>query len=243
MTLKARITPTRPAPLPTHVAGHVARFAAAAAILLGGEEHARAADRVQPLKRTVEISVKLFSGDCKLSGPWDAAVLTRIHAIGPERIPPQQPLEPSREAVKLLQASTDIPNALDLYRERLLKRVEQQVRFHEAVPAAKKAKSLVPIREALIKQLNAVEKERLEATLRMVSNKELKVAKWDVAFIEKLTTALDGVLEPYPEEDYHRTIQRLGLKYDCVSELYEDDVEAESSDPAPTPSATPSAKK
>ena len=184
-----------------------------------------AADRVKMLKSPVEVPVKLFGQDCKMTGKWESSVLSRVHAISPERIPPKQPLAQTQQALKLVQGSSDIPNALDVYRERLMKRLEQQVIFETAIPDAKKAKSVTPIRDAFQKKLNPMEREKLDSALKIVASKDYSVAAWNSAFLDRLTDALDTVLEPYPEEDYHRTTRKLGIEYNCANESSSDEDE------------------
>jgi hypothetical protein len=43
-------------------------------------------------------------------------------------------------------------------------------------------------------------------------------ASWNSATLDQLSKTYGEAIEPHPEEEFHRAIQRLNIRYGCVLE-------------------------
>ena len=163
-----------------------------------------------------EITVTLFGQPCQLAGPLDKTTLKEIHAISPEQVYPAEVsglnIEPVRKSLEKLKAAHGAPPALDRYRERLLRRLELQVAFLEGLAAAKRAKKAEPLLAGIATFTQGKRTKQFNALLK-------KTNFANFADREAGTELLDALLEavePDPEEDFHKAIQRLSVQYTCV---------------------------
>jgi hypothetical protein len=171
------------------------------------------------------IRVTLFGQPCKLEGPLDPAVLKAVHAVSPEQASPgfsaEDALKPATAGLlkgavsKVSSASAKkIPASLDRYREKLVKHLESQAAFAVAVQAAVKSRKPGSFLKALPAASAQKPGERLETLAR-----KLETEKGDLTeTVNQLFDAYSEGVEPDPEEEFHRTIRKMGIKYVCSFE-------------------------
>src|SRR5262245_29599515 len=74
------------------------------------------------------LPVTLFGQPCVLEGPLDPSTLKAIHSISPEEIcspfSADRTAEETRRAIDKLKAATGVPGSLDVYRDRLARRLK-----------------------------------------------------------------------------------------------------------------------
>src|SRR4051812_48584746 len=85
-----------------------------------------------------ETRVTLFGQSCLLTGPVSEANLKAIHAISPAQMPAGQSAESVRKSLEKIKATSEIPSALEPYRDRLTKRFEAQLAYFDGLASAKK---------------------------------------------------------------------------------------------------------
>jgi hypothetical protein len=168
---------------------------------------------------STEIRVTLFGQPCLLSGPLDEGTLRTIHAISPEKTPAPETADQARQLLeRLRKLPAGVPSALDRYREKLGKRVAAQLAYFEGLAGARKNGGkadalLAATREHLIGGKRAKEFEELAR----------KTDLGGAAGEEALSLAYSEAIEPSPEEEFHRAIQRLNVRYTCSFEEGESD--------------------
>lgn len=168
-----------------------------------------------------QIQVKLFEQPCVLSGPFEEDTLKLIHSMSPERMPLPESQEQAKKSLETAKAISGAPAQLDRYREQLVRRMEAQKAFLDALTAAKKKKNAAELFTAA-KPFQTPAKAKAFQT---EFNKLTKDKKW--AFGTDDATALfNDSTDPLPEEEFHRAIQKLGIRYGCSFEAEH----AESSD-------------
>lgn len=160
--------------------------------------------------RAAELRVQLFGQPCLLQGPLEEESLKRVHAISPEQLFPapaeELTLAQLKAAASKLQSSGPYPAALDPYRAKLGRRLDAQIAFSEAREELARGKKDSPALSRLRKLYKGPAWKALEAGLRKGND------------AEKLSELFFEGIEPDPEEDFHRGIQRLGIRYDCAFE-------------------------
>ena len=156
-----------------------------------------------------EIRVHLFGQPCTLQGPVNNVTLKQIHSVSPEQLYPLREAQlKDGSTKKVLQKvrtteSASFPPFLERYRERLVKRLEAQASFIEGLEkfsAQKKTPHLIELarRYALPKKL-----KELEAQLQLTTD------------VETAFDQFSDAIEPDPEEEFHRGIQRMSIQYVC----------------------------
>jgi hypothetical protein len=188
-----------------------------------------------------QIHVTLFSQPCELQGPQDEATLQAIHAASPEQVHPPLTETPTEEQVRKglekLRAAKPLPAALEIYRERSVRRLEAEVAFFEGWTQARKARGADALLDAVKKHLRAGPPAAEFTTL---ARKLLGAAKgapkggaagqapaaemsggkdpFNSENQGKLYEVLGRSIEPDPEEEFHRTIRKMRVQYVCTFE-------------------------
>lgn len=159
---------------------------------------------------TVQVPVTLFGQPCTLTGPLSEAALRALHSISPEQTPPARSAEPARNALGKVKKITHLPPALDRYREKLSRRLEAQVAFYDGLGIARKTNKLDKVYEAIKQHLPEARGKNVEAVARRFNG--------DGVVTNEIIDAFEEALEPMPEEEFHRAIQRLNVRYACSFE-------------------------
>lgn len=168
---------------------------------------------------STEIRVSLFGQPCILQGPTDERTLRVIHSLSPEQLYPQRdaPLSsaPTRRALDKLRAVTGAPTGLDRYRERLAKRLEAQLALLGAIESFRKDHKTVAILAAGKNSLTGRRLKEFETAVKKAEgSKTLSSRDTQDTLFDSFS---DGI-EPDPEEEFHRAIQRMNVQYTCSFE-------------------------
>lgn len=174
--------------------------------------HAHAADSAQ-------IEVKLFGQDCTLKGPVSETALKAIHAVGPERNTSPDTAALAREQLDRIQKTKEAPESLDRYVERLAAHHQAIIAFFKGAEDAKKAGKIGPFSEAVRSHLLA---RRADAFLAKTTLLSLGPAA-----IDQTLAQFREAIEPHPEQEFHRAIDRMGVRYSCASEEHASSEDAE----------------
>jgi hypothetical protein len=176
-----------------------------------------------------EIRITLFGQPCLLQGPLDEKALRTVHSLSPDQLYPAREntlaAGPTRRALEKLRGTTGAPAGLDRYRERLAKRLEAQLLLLTAIETSRadgKAASLLAASKA--KLSGKRQKEFDAAAKKAETAKTLTKAETLDALFDSFS---DGI-EPDPEEEFHRSIQRMGVQYACSFENTGEDTDTES---------------
>jgi hypothetical protein len=160
-----------------------------------------------------EIKVTLFGSPCVLSGPYSSSTLQALHSISPERLPAQQNLGQVRAALSTIKQVRGLPPELESYRSRMARRLEAQFQFQDRLGEMKKTGNTAAFLAALQPHLvgpSAPLKTKLDS---------LKTAKaprqWGKAEVDAVTELYEQSIEPYPEEEFHKAIDRIKVRYLC----------------------------
>lgn len=166
--------------------------------------------------RRNQASVTLFGQPCTLSGPFSVDALKALHSISPEQMPsPGNESEAKQQLQKLLHAK-QVPQGLESYRERLKKRLEGYLAFFSGLSEAKKNGRSADLLSAAKKHLKKKHEDFDEQVKQ--AGKEAPPTSWSAATIEKLQASYLDLIEPSPEEDFHRATQRMSVEYSCSFE-------------------------
>jgi hypothetical protein len=157
-----------------------------------------------------EIRVTLFGQPCILSGPLSEDQLTAIHRISPEQIPPELNLANAKQAIERLRRTSELPSALDGYRTHLITRVEAQLAFLGALADFKKNGKTEPLAEIARKYVSKARFRAYESAQKIAA-----ASPKSATALDRLTEAYDESIEPHPEEEFHRAIERMGVSYAC----------------------------
>jgi hypothetical protein len=169
------------------------------------------------------IRVRLFGQPCLLQGPTrgtiDERALKAIHALSPEQLYPERENTltgaSTRRALEKLRAANGIPSGLDRYRERLGKRLEAQLALLEAIEKARKDGKAAPLLATAKANLKGTKLTEFEAAAKKAEAAHT-LAKADTQ--DTLFDLYSDGIEPDPEEEFHRAIQRMGVQYACSFE-------------------------
>ena len=161
-----------------------------------------------PTKDKNEIRVTLFGQPCSLQGPVSQEILRSIHDISPEKLPLPASLESARKAVEQIKKQPTLPTALDIYRDKLTKRLEAQLAFFQGWEVYKKSKDIGALTSALKSSLSERKLADVKALPKKVPSGKL----------EDIADAFNEIADAPPEEDFHRAIERLGVRYSCTFE-------------------------
>lgn len=175
-----------------------------------------------------EIRITLFGQPCLLQGPLDEKILRAIHSLSPDQVYPVREntlgTAPTRRALEKLRAIVGAPAGLDRYRERLAKRLEAQLTLLTAIESARVDSKSAPLITAGRSKLTGKRQKEFEAAV-----KKAEAAK-TLTKAETLETLFDFYsdgIESDPEEEFHRSIQRMGVQYACSFENTGEDVSTE----------------
>ena len=165
-----------------------------------------------------EIPVTLFGQSCTLSGPLDQITLQKIHSISPEQLSPAQRGDQIRKVLEKVKKAAGLPPALDHYRERLIERLEALFAFSEIAPTLKKEGkpqgALLSLKKFLKQETASQEFE----TFWKKTEARVPASEWNTATLDQLEEIYQKAIEPNPEEDFHRAIRKLKIKYECAYE-------------------------
>ncbi len=179
-------------------------------------ESAGAEKKSASQENSSEIQVTLFGQTCQLAGPFGKKALQEIHSISPEKIPPSLSLEQAKAALTLLESASNTPKQLGPYKEALFRRINAQASFQDVLPSVRKGAKLDLLFTAVEPHVPVEKLESLKARIQKLNQAAGGApAKWNVATLEKVNEALEDSLEAYPEELFHRTIQKLKIQYQC----------------------------
>lgn len=167
-----------------------------------------------------EIPVTLFGQPCVLSGPVSSETLKACHSISPEQLPPARTSDQARRLLEKLRKAQNIPSALERYRERLSRRLEAQIAFFNGLAAAKKSGRAADLISATKGQIPEKQAKNFEALV-----KKDPVASWNSAIIDQITDSYNDWIEQNPEEEFHRAIERMNIRYTCSFEESEESEE------------------
>lgn len=168
---------------------------------------------------STELKVTLFGTPCTLSGPLGVQGLKAVHAVSPEQALPtieasdlQKASKQIKRALESVRAAKPVPAALDRYRERLTKRLEALGAFSDAWVAAKAQRKSAPLIAAGQKYSQGKDAKPFEQLAKKVE------AGVSADLAEQLFDLYSSMIEPDPEEDFHRAIERINVRYSCTFE-------------------------
>ncbi|MEK6578745.1 MAG: hypothetical protein AABZ55_05915 [Bdellovibrionota bacterium] len=165
-----------------------------------------------------QLDVTLFGQPCLLQGPLDKSKLQAIHSISPEQALPayenRLSSESTRVALLKVKKIAGLPAAVDLYKEKLVRRLEGQVAFLEALDSSRSAKNLTPIISIIEKLLSPDKRKEVEAKIKKLDPSRL----FSNDLIEPIFQAFSDAIEPDPEDLFHRGIKKIGVQYICSFE-------------------------
>ena len=85
-----------------------------------------------------EIAVSLFGQSCKLSGPYSGKELQAVHSISPEQIGLDNiTAESSKKLLEKIQNNTLIPQFLNHYKDKVVRKLKGTLAFYEGLAAFK----------------------------------------------------------------------------------------------------------
>ena len=178
---------------------------------------------------STNVHVTLLGRPCILEGPFDEPTLKIIHSIGPAQIYPK--LEPPfknansdlKKAIEKIRSSQKLPPFLDRYREKLLRRLEAQNAFFEALLFFQKdahSHLLFTLGAKFLQGKNAKNYENLVKKAQSGGQDGIKNS--DPPIEEQLFDSFNDGIEPDPEEEFHRAIKKLDIQYKCSFEDVDD---------------------
>lgn len=176
----------------------------------------------KPSAKLNEITVSLFGQNCTLSGPFPESVLKSVHAISPEQIPIEQTPETLKKNAQKVRAAKEVPPLLEHYRDQLLKHLSARVAFQDGLAVAKKSNQSAPLIEATRESLDSAKSADFATLVKSLEAKE-KPSAWSAPTTEHLLSAYETMIEPRPEEEFHRAIQRSNIRYNCAFEESDDE--------------------
>lgn len=181
-----------------------------------------------------EIPVQLFGQPCVLRGPLEKAALKAIHSISPDQMGPTEEemsgptprLEDLKKAATALKGASPIPPLLDRYRERLSRRLDAQIAFAEGMQAAQRTQSASPLLTATKPYLQTAvsahggrakkTSQQFETLARKIFTATASRSKASgQSEAQSLYDLYSESIESDPEEDFHRAIRRLNIRYHC----------------------------
>ncbi len=183
--------------------------------------------------RAAQVQVLLFGQPCSLDGPaeFSEAQLRAIHQISPEQTPLSDNTASLRSSLERIQTAGELTSPFSRYREQRKARLEARLKFEDAVAKAHRSGDAAAFAEStrglIHSRRHPVLVKKLQAALKAGPSQRA----WDDVrdyFIE--FTGPDG------EEDFHRTLRRLKIQYQCS-------FEAERSEADAAPSETDSSRQ
>ena len=190
-----------------------------------------------------EITVTLFGQTCTLSGPVSKGVLENLHGISPEKVPPIPTLAELKGIRNHLSQLKTISPEIDQYKDHLRKRINAKIAFEESLQAAKKKgnpqKSLDEFLVNIKEHVANHQVESFETAVRRNFQDQKKT--WSPEFISLLRDRFENVIQPDPEEEFHKAIRLSQIEYTCNfdetndADDENDEVEDSSANTAPAP--------
>ena len=171
---------------------------------------------------SAQIKVTLFGAPCVLTGPISEENLLIVHSMSPERMSLPESLEQSRQTSATAKKISSVPAGLDRYREKLVRRLDAQQIVFESLSKSRQAKDTKTLFEAT-KPLQTPEKSK---RFQSEVSKLIAKKKWATGDDDIISLFNDSV-DAFPEEEFHRAIQKMGIRYACSFEA-EDNGEASS---------------
>jgi len=169
-----------------------------------------------------EIRVSLFGQPCLLQGPMDEATLKNIHSISPEQAYPPISVTVSSEQIKKtiekLKGISGLPSALDRYRERVIRRLDGQRALYEGFDSARKSRQGAGLIKVTKPFIRPIQQKAFEALAAKLDNPALTPPQRNEVYEQLLDAYNESMIEPDPEEDFHRAIKKLGVQYVCAFE-------------------------
>lgn len=175
-----------------------------------------------------EIRITLFGQPCLLQGPLDEKSLRTIHSLSPDQLYPTRENSlssaPTRRALEKLRSITEAPAGLDRYRERLAKRLDAQLILLGAIESLRSDSKAGPLLAAAKSKLTGKRQKDFEIAVKKAeATKSLSKAETLDALFDIFS---DGI-EADPEEEFHRSILRMGAQYACSFENTGEDVDGD----------------
>jgi hypothetical protein len=166
-----------------------------------------------------EVHVNLLGQPCLLSGPFETPVLNLIHSLGPAQIYPNltrldqaTTKDQITRVISKIQNAKILPPLLDRYRERLARRLQNQLKFILALQSKSPSDALLKLGREIIREPLLKKYENL---LRRKPNLEILS---DSTLTEQLFEVFNEAIEPDPEAEFHRATKNLHIQYNCSFE-------------------------
>ncbi len=159
-----------------------------------------------------QISVKLFGQPCFLKGDVSKKILNQIHSITPENVFPVQSAKDVKKSQRRVDSVKNIPTALKPYLSQLTRYLEAHRTFFEASKAATRAKDPTLFLER-IKPFVERNHQALEHRAQLF-RKQLNSHQRS-AFISELLEIYKESTLPSPEEEFHRGLDQMKIRYNC----------------------------
>ena len=161
-----------------------------------------------------DVKVVLFGQPCVLRGPLETGTLKSIHQISPEQIfGSQDGITPSKKQTLVLlnrlTKSPPVPNALDRYKERLKKRLEAQIDFFDSFDEYRHTGKIETLTALMNRRVLPKSQKEFEALVKKGADKGVATQE------EKIFENYLEMIEPDPEEEFHRGIQKIHVQYIC----------------------------
>lgn len=164
-----------------------------------------------------EIQVTLFGQPCLLSGPQSTSSLNAIHAISPEQIPAMLKLPEAQAALEKVRGVNTLPQPLEVYRTRLLLRLEALIAFEAELKTATRTGKSTALLAVAKKFVNPPKWTITETRLQtLATQKGLKDKSSGTR--DELLTVYGEAIEAHPEEEFHRALQKMNTQYVCQFE-------------------------
>jgi hypothetical protein len=163
--------------------------------------------------KKAELQVSLFGQPCVLSGPVSPATLKALHAISPEQTPPPSTGAQARQVLEQLKkGGTTVPAFLERYREKLRRWFQAQAAFHDSLAEARKSGKADALATGTREHLLPRQAESFSAKVKAEA---LPPSSWTESTVDQLKAAYDVSIDPMPEEEFHRVIEKAGIRYQC----------------------------
>jgi hypothetical protein len=175
-----------------------------------------------------EIHITLLGQPCLLQGPFDELTLRAVHGIGPAQIYPNLSVEDlktskdqAQRALETIKTAKHIPSLLDLYKDRLERRLTAQIAFMDGLLHSGEQIQTQSFIKKLDHFLKSADLQQLEVLLRKVKTH----LKHTEQYRESLDQAFDYYnekIETDPESEFHKAIKKLHIQYTCSFEESDD---------------------
>lgn len=185
------------------------------------------------------IKVQLLGQPCLLQGPWNETVLRAIHQLGPAQLYPnlscldvQGSLNRIRKSIDQTRNSTQLPALMDRYREKIQSRLKAQADFFQSLEKIEKSSQIQPLIDTATAQIRSEQdrKSFLDELRKGLKASKTKTPKGEL--LEKLWDLYNDLIEADPQDEFHRTIKKLGIEYHCSFEESEESEESEEREPS-----------